>query len=501
MGIPTNISRNERVLLKGLIEELGGGASTLAELNDVDVANPTGGDTLVWDEEMQKFVSSTPTAPGTSPGVLDSVTTSFAAAAANPQTVNPGTIIWLPEPAYVTANPPIGYMHASGSNRVRSEYPDLFNAIGTTFNNECSTGTTFGIPNELELDNPYAGIPGSYRGYIRTGVVSALTGLLLSGAVGGSQFRTFSVTAGNAASALNPYTLPFNMERQQITANGAYGVAWTGGADTYQVLRRVGSNWTPCTVEPAYGGSVILVAALSNTGNYLVIGGNLGTFVYERIGDDAYGNRQTIDEQGWRTQVWFNANDTAMFGSGDANAYRLSILQDGEWTEAVTRMTAYNGWPWNFGYVAFNPTNSLVAATTSSGLQIFSRVGQTLDVVPGSPANLGGATPWVDFSADGQYLICGAFQSWGDPPIQAWRVQDQNFTPITVDESVYRRTNWNSNYQTKALGRSINTWVHGTEQALLTIVNDVLAYSDNNVITGISGMISNQLITSGFIPA
>lgn len=501
MGIPANISRNERVLLKGLIEELGEGASTLADLTDVDAQNRQGGDSLVWDEELGMHVYQAPPATGASPGVLDSVTTSFASAAANPQTVNPGTIIWLPEPTYQTSNPPIGYMHANGGNRVRSEYPDLFNAIGTTFNNEGSSGTTFGIPNELELDNPYNSE--TYRAYIRTGVVSALTGVILSGSVNGNQFRTYSLSAANVASPLTPYNPGFAVEQQSISANGAYGVAYTDNGDNFAVLRRVGGNWFPCTLTPAWSGLVTHVR-ISNTGNYLLISSNNPpcTYIYRRTGDTEFGDRQLIDSTPWESSSWFNANDTAVFGVGQGRPYRLSVLEAGVWSEAVTRMTAYTSWPW----VAFHPTNSLVAAThPSGGIQVFSRVGNVLDAVPGAPAGQGGATTWVDFSTDGQYLVCGAFQSWGPRYLRAWRVQDQNFTPITVDASTDIRGAWNPYYMAKIPGRSSNTWLQSTDMTLLTISNDTLFSTPANAVTGVTdgtwSFLTNQLATAGFIPA
>jgi hypothetical protein len=501
MGIPANISRNERVLIRALIEEYGEGASSLAELNDVEAENLQGGETLTYVGELQKFVAGVPEPPPPSPGVLDSVTTSFANAAANPQTVNPGTIIWLPEPTYQPSNPPIGYLHANGGNRVRSEYPDLFNAIGTTFNNEGSTGTTFGIPDEDVLDNPYGS--DAYRAYVRTGVVSALTGAIVCGALSGSgAFRTYSFSAGNVLTALTPYTTPWNSTQDSMSRNGAYGCAFADGVTNgYLALRRVGGNWFPCTVTPDYGGTVTY-ACISNTGNWLVIGGSIGTYIYARTGDGSFGDRQQIDTMSWQASVpgaVFNENDTAVIGLGNGRAYRLSVLEDGEWTSAVTRMNTFSSW----ANAAFHPTNSLIAATDpSGGIQVYSRVGNVLDLVPGAPAGQGGQTAWVDFSADGQYLICGSFQSWGPPYVKAWRVVDQNFTPIAVDASVNRNA-WNPAYQCRIPGRTNPTWIQSTDQILLTIVNDTVFSTAGGAVTGNfpGPFVTNQRITAGFIPA
>jgi hypothetical protein len=496
MGIPADTSRIDRVRFKGLIKELAEGATSLAEMDDVVVGELQGNEKLKYDQEIQKFVFSPdgPSAP--SAGVLDSVTTSFTAAANNPQSVNPGTIIWLPEPAYQSSNPPIGYMHASGGTRVRLEYPDLFNAIGTSYGAGDGT-TTFGIPDTTELDNPYGNE--TYKAYVRTGVVSALTGALLSGAVGGNIFRTYSVSTGNVISALSTYTLPFTMSAQAISANGAYGSAYVAGTlNGYQVLRRLGSSWNPCTVSPDYGGNVN-VAVISKTGNWLLIGGALGTFIYKRTGDTTFGDPQQIDTQVWQdafTSVYFNDNDTAVIGFGGASRlYRLSVLQDNTWTSAVTVMTTYTTWP----DAAFNPVNSMVAATVSNGIQVYSRVGNALSLVPGAPAGQGGSTTWVDFSADGQYLICGAFQSW-TPGIRAWKLQDQNFTPITVDDSV-TEASYNPGYMSRIPGRSVPTWTHGSSLYRLTISNDTVFATANDSFAGQSGWFTNNVLTSGFIPA
>lgn len=308
-----------------------------------------------------------------------------------------GQIIWLK-----TQTAPVGWLACLGQTRLRSQYPSIFAAIGTTYG-AGDGSTTFRVPSRADLDNPFGEDDTEFFPYIKICINLGVEGLPI---VVSSQSNTqlFSYSTGlNSLTALTAPTFstygtlggfPSVSDDAMYASLIHGGTSVTGGARV-RALKRSALIWS---VMPDFlvttnvaDTTPPLSAAFSPNGQYLAVAYDVSTGS-KRV--ELYSNNGTTltyqstivgtltgsinDTSGHRLVwsrdsrfIWVGGDRPGLNGGGGVLQYGSYIFERSGNTLSFFGQTispsAYNGSSARIRDGIFNPSSTVLHVLQNTG--------------------------------------------------------------------------------------------------------------------------------------
>ena len=321
-----------------------------------------------------------------------------------------GTIVWLQPPA-TPATPPVGFLYGSGTERVRAEYPELFNTIGTTYGSGNGT-TTFNLPLEASLTNPFPGAVPPYAPYVRTGLAFPVSGVVAVFPGGTNVLRSQSLS-GSEFSNRADFSIGYTNGWATITKDAQYAACGRFAASpNFNIVIRAGNAWSACTFDALPVGENPRNGVFGINGDFLFVTCTTQNYIYTRTGQTTWVRASAPGPASpGSLELSYTGNfiySSLSLGSGGNGSIKL-------WGVSGTTITfvtedAFPGHRSGYigGTIGWSPGDSLVSTLRDRQItrcDLFARAGSSFFEAPAQPA-------WPNddhilnlFSPDSLYLV------------------------------------------------------------------------------------------------